>query len=193
VVPLFVLDDSILSQANGLGVAFMLASLRWLRSWYQDHGGTLVIQHGKSAEILPQVAKTVGADQVVWNRDHSQLSRSRDRAVRQSLTQAGVAYRAVPNENLPGMRSFQTPVIEPETHLAGPAAVDIETTPVPQLSDLTGHSYDSAPLTAGTEAARKRLDALSNGTTYRRCDDTSDVRSGRTAVLNRMRTVSDQS
>jgi len=35
VMSVFVLDDAILSQADGLGVAFMLGSLRKLRDWYQ--------------------------------------------------------------------------------------------------------------------------------------------------------------
>jgi hypothetical protein len=167
VVALFVLDDAILSRADGLGVAFMLSSLRALRGWYQNHGSDLVIQHGDPTDAVGRVAETVGADRVVWNSDHSRLARRRDRAVRRALTRTGVAYTAVPGERSTGA----DPVAEPEAYLADPDAFGVETRTVPRLSELDEGTYDSAPLTAGTASARKRLRALSNGTTYRRCDD----------------------
>ena len=175
VVPLFVLDTAILSRADALGVAFMLGSLRALRDWYRDHGGDIVIQHGDPTDIVARIAETIGAEQVVWNRDHSRLARERDHAVQRALTRAGVAYTSVPSRQPTGMESSTRSVSEPEAWLANPTTLGVETMTVPQLSDLDEDTYDSAPLVAGTESAHKRLEALSNGTTYRQCDDRDDL------------------
>jgi len=182
VVPLFVLDTAILSRADALGVAFMLGSLRTLRDWYRDHGSDIVIQHGDPTEAVARIAEAIGAEHVVWNRDHSRLARERDHSVQRSLTRAGVDYTSVENRQPPGMGSSTTSVSEPEAWLANPKALGIETRTVPRLSDLDDGTYDSAPLIAGTEAARKRLRALSNGTTYRRCDDRDDINQRDTAL-----------
>jgi len=173
VVPLFVLDDAILSRADALGVAFMLGSLHALREWYREHGSDLVIQHGDPTEVVAHVAETVGANQVVWNADHSRLARGRDRAVKRALDHAGVDYTSVRNERSTGLNAATPLVSEPTAYLAEPTDLGIEPMAVPRLSEIGAHTYDSTPLVAGTEAARKRLDALSNGTTYRRCDDRS--------------------
>ena len=172
VVPVFVLDDAILSLADGLGVAFMLGSLHELRDWYRGHGGDIVIQRGDPTDVVDRLARTLGVERVVWNEDYSQLARGRDRAVQRALTRTGVAYTSVPNDQPTEMKSATTLPSNPEAYLATPHALDIETEAVPRLSELSEGEYDSAPLTAGTESARKRLRSLSNGTTYRRCDDT---------------------
>ena len=171
VVPLFVLDDAILSRADGLGVAFMLGSLRALREWYQDRGSDLAIQRGDPTEVVSRVARRLNADRVVWNSDHSRLARGRDRAVQRALTRAGVAYTSVSSDQPTERESTSKTVWEPEARLANPNALGIETGAVPRLSELSEHGYDSAPLTVNTESASKRLRALSNGTTYRRCDE----------------------
>lgn len=173
VVPLFVLDEAILSRADGLGVAFMLGSLHALRDWYRDHGSDLVVQYGDPTEVVGRIAETVGATQVVWNSDHSRLARGRDRAVQRALTSAGVDYTAVRPTQPAGGESTRL-VSEAAAYLADPTELGVETKPVPQLSELDDGRYDSAPLTAGTEAAEKRLRALSNGTTYRQCDETTE-------------------
>lgn len=176
VVPLFVLDDAILSRADGLGVAFMLGSLRALREWYRDRGGDIAIQRGDPTEVVSRVARDLDADRVVWNGDHSRLARGRDRAVRRSLTRAGVAYTSVPSDRETEAREVSRAISDPESYLADPNALGIETGTVPRLSELGEHGYDSAPLTVNTESASKRLRALSNGTTYRRCDDSDSSR-----------------
>lgn len=183
VVPLFVLDDTILSRADGLGVAFMLGSLHALRDWYRDHGGDIVIRHGDPTDVVGRVARTLAVERVVWNGDHSRLARGRDRAVRRALTRTGVAYTSVPSERPTEMTASTMPFSDPEAHLSPPSALGIEPGTVPRLSDLGAAEYDSAPLVAGTESARKRLRALSNGTTYRRCDDDGDDVSRRDTAL----------
>lgn len=175
VVSLFVLDDAILSRADGLGVAFMLGSLHALRDWYRDHGGDLLIRHGDPTEVVSRIARTLGVERVVWNGDHSRLARGRDRAVRRALARTGTAYTSVPSDRPAEETPSTIPLSEPEAHLARPTALGIRTGTVPRLSDLDAAEYDSAPLVAGTESARKRLRALSNGTTYRRCDDGEDT------------------
>lgn len=186
VVPLFVLDDAILARADALGVAFMLGSLHALRDWYRGHGSDLVIRHGDPTDVVGRIARTVGVEQIVWNRDHSRLARGRDRAVQRALTRAGVAYTSVPSERPTETKSSATPFSTPEAYLAPPNAIGIETGTIPRLSDLGEDAYDSAPLAAGTESARKRLRALSNGTTYRRCDDEEEYVAQRDTALDRL-------
>lgn len=171
VVPVFVLDDAILAHADGLGVAFMLGSLRALRAWYEKRGSDLVIQHGDPTDAVHRIANSVAADRVVWNHDHSRLARGRDRAVKRALTRADVAYRAVPNDDSSDRDTTERPAT-PATYLADTETLPVETQPVPRLTQLGDAAYDTTPLVAGTETARKRLRALANGTTYRRIDDT---------------------
>ncbi|WP_435099257.1 deoxyribodipyrimidine photo-lyase [Halorubrum sp. N11] len=171
VMSVFVLDDAILSQADGLGVAFMLGSLRELRDWYRGYGSDLVIQHGDPTDIVGHIARTIGVERVVWNQDYSRLARQRDRAVQRALTRTGVTYTSVPTGQAARTSSSTTLPSDPEAYLANPHTLAIETREVPRLSDLREEEYDSAPLTAGTKSARKQLRALSNGTTYRRYDD----------------------
>jgi deoxyribodipyrimidine photo-lyase len=171
VVSAFVLDDAILSRADGLGVAFMLGSLRALRDWYRDRGSDLVIRRGDPTEVVRHLAETVGAERVVWNGDHSRLARGRDRAVRRALARAGVDYASVPSGGSNEPEPSAAPPSDPEARLAGRDALRIENEAVPRLADLGDDAYDPAPLTLGTESARNRLRALSNGTTYRQCDD----------------------
>jgi len=175
VVSLFVLDDAILARADALGVAFMLGSLHALRDWYRDHGSDLVIQHGDPTDVVGRVAETIDAETVVWNSDHSRLARGRDRAVQQALARDGVEYTAVSNEQSTGIPTAGRLVSEPAAYLVDPNEFGIETRAVPRLAELAEAEYDSTPLIAGTESARKRLEALSNGTTYRRCDDATEV------------------
>jgi hypothetical protein len=184
VVPVFVLDDAILSRADGLGVAFMLGSLHALRDWYRDHGSDLVIRHGDPTDVVEQIARTVGVERVVWNSDRSRLARGRDRAVQRVLTRAGVAYTAVPSEQSHEAKSSTPPAAEPKSCLADPDALGLETGTVPRLSDLGKHGYDSAPLTVGTESAQKQLRALADGTTYRQCDDDSGFVNRHEAALD---------
>ncbi len=181
VASLFVLDDSVLSRANGLGVAFMLGSLHALRDWYRTHGSDLVIRHGDPTDVVCRTATEIGATRVVWNEDHSRLARERDDAVQRALTRSEIDYTAVPGAQLDGSSASSTVVAEPEAHLADPTALGLAPETVPRLADLGEDAFDPAPLTAGTEAARKRLQALSNGTTYRRCDDDT----GRVAPIHR--------
>lgn len=175
VVSLFVLDDTILTHADRLGVAFMLGSLHTLRDWYRAHGGDLLIRRGDSTEIVSETAQTIGAERVVWNSDHSQLARGRDRAVTRALSRADITYTAVQNVQSTAVQSSTMPVSEPDAHLADPNTLELENRAVPQLTDLEEVAFDSAPLIAGTESAEKQLQAMSNGTTYRRCD-TVDTR-----------------
>jgi len=171
VVSVFVLDDAILSRANGLGVAFMLGSLRALRDWYRDHGSDLVIQRGDPIDVVARVTDVVGAERVVWNSDHSRLARERDRGVQRALARAGVAYASVPSGRPTEPASPAAASSDPEARLADVDALRVENEAVPRLADLDGATNDPAPLTAGTESARKRLRALSDGTTYRECDE----------------------
>jgi deoxyribodipyrimidine photo-lyase len=66
VVPLFVLDDAIISrrEQNATGLSFLLGSLRDLDASLRERGGRLVVRRGQWATAVLQAAEQAGAGQV---------------------------------------------------------------------------------------------------------------------------------
>ncbi|MFO7832689.1 MAG: deoxyribodipyrimidine photo-lyase, partial [Halohasta sp.] len=91
VLALFVFDDGVLDHAGPARVSYLLDALAELRAWYRDRGGDLLIRHGDPRKVVPEVASTVDAERVVWNRDYTGLARERDAAVRQALNEAEIS------------------------------------------------------------------------------------------------------
>lgn len=92
VLPVFVLDETVLDHAGSPRVAFMLAALAELREAYRERGGDLLVEHGDPAAVVPDLAEEVDADRVVWNHDYSGLARERDEAVRAALDERGTDH-----------------------------------------------------------------------------------------------------
>ncbi len=95
VVPLFVLDPSVLEHASPVRVACLLEALESLRSWYDAHGSDLLVVRGEASAAVPRVATAHDAATVVWNEDYSGLARERDQAVRAALADEGIAAESV--------------------------------------------------------------------------------------------------
>jgi deoxyribodipyrimidine photo-lyase len=100
VVPLFVVDPAI---TGGRGASrprarFLAASLHELDGALRERGGRLVVRHGDPGEVLPALAREVGADVVRWTADASPFGRARDARVSDALEAAGVAARAHPGQ-----------------------------------------------------------------------------------------------
>ena len=91
VTGVFVLDPAILSAADmaPARVWFLLESLRELQASWRKAGSQLLLLQGDPAEVLPPLAKAIGAGVVAWNRDVEPYGRERDRRVAAALQAQG--------------------------------------------------------------------------------------------------------
>ena len=190
VVPVFVFDPGVLEYASPPRVSFMLDALSHLRDAYRERGSDLVLLRGDPSTVLVEFATEIGADRVVWNRDYSGLSRSRDAGVRVALDNAGIDRLAVHDaiHHEPGSittnegehysvftyfwkkwrsRDKAEPYEEPSADRL--AAVTGE--PLPDLETLGFEQPDASIQPAGTAAARDRLSSFCEGPIYRYAED----------------------
>ncbi|NGM70825.1 deoxyribodipyrimidine photo-lyase [Natronolimnobius sp. AArcel1] len=93
VVPVFVLDPTILEHASPIRVACLRRALASLRAWYRERDSDLVLAQGEASGVIPALAAEYGADAVHWNADYSGLASERDRAVTAALEDADVTVR----------------------------------------------------------------------------------------------------
>ncbi len=93
VLPLFILDDAILSAPAiaPARVAFLLDSLRALDAELQQHGTRLIIRRGASIPTLRAITEETSATAVYWNRDYSPFAKKRDAQAAAMLHEIGVA------------------------------------------------------------------------------------------------------
>lgn len=92
VTPLFVLDPMFLQRSGAPRLAFLFRTLRELN---RELGGALVVRVGDPVEIVPRVAKEVGAAQVFASKDFAPYGQKRDAAVAQALEKVGVKLNHV--------------------------------------------------------------------------------------------------
>ncbi|ELZ17552.1 cryptochrome/photolyase family protein [Natrinema limicola] len=185
VVPLFVLDPTVLEYASPIRVACLLEALDDLRAWYRERGSELLVVRGEASAVVPEVAAEYDAARVVWNEDYSGLAAERDRAVRAALEDADVTCESVhdaihhePGSITPNQgahysvfsyfwkkwrdREKRDPVDEPD-------AADLATVssdPIPSLADLGFDEPEATPPTVTTAAARERVAAFCAGPIY---------------------------
>jgi deoxyribodipyrimidine photo-lyase len=111
VLALFVLDPVLLRSA-GLGRrAWLMAALHALDTELRDGGGPgLSVLAGRPAEVLPRVARQVGAASVHISADFAPYGRRRDAVVHAALAAVGVELRATgsPYGVAPGMLRTQS-------------------------------------------------------------------------------------
>ncbi|AEH37978.1 cryptochrome/photolyase family protein [Halopiger xanaduensis] len=203
VVPVFVLDPTVLEYASPIRVACMLEALESLRAWYRERGGDLVIARGEASAVIPRLADEYGADAVSWAEDYSGLAAERDRAVTAALEDRGLEPRPVrdalhhePGSITPNKgdhysvfsyfwkkwrdREKLDPVDAPDAAaLADPsggtgASTDATTDSIPSLADLGFADPEATPPTVTRAAARERLESFCSGPIYR-YDETRDV------------------
>lgn len=87
VLPLFVIDPSLWKPAGGPKLAWLAATLRRLD---ESLGGRLVIRLGDPVDVVPRVAREVGADSVHVSRENEPYGLERDRRVVAGLQEIGV-------------------------------------------------------------------------------------------------------
>ena len=195
VVSLFVFDPGVLEHAGPPRVSYLLESLAELREWYRDQGGDLLVRRGDPEQVVADVAREIGADRVVWNRDYSGLARERDSRVRMALDDVDIPresfHDAICHE--PGSittnqgdpysvftyfgrkwqdREKDEPYPAPDAGvLVDSETLGVEAGELLTLADLGFDDPEANLLAAGTEAARKRLNAFCEDGIYRYDDD----------------------
>lgn len=91
VVPVFVLDPTLLAHAGPVRAAALTEVLRATNAAYDQ---TLVIAHGDPVEVLPRLASEVDADQVVISAETEPWGANRDAEVGGALEEKGVRLTA---------------------------------------------------------------------------------------------------
>ena len=191
VVSLFVFDPGVLEHAGPPRVSYLLESLAELREWYHNRGGELVVRRGDPELVVVDVAQQLDVDRVVWNRDYTGLARERDSQVRMALDDVGISresfHDAICHE--PGSittnqgepysvftyfgrkwqdRGKDEPYPAPDTDmLVDGETLGVEAGELPTLDELGFDEPEADLLPAGTEAARRRLDAFCEDGIYR--------------------------
>ncbi len=86
VVPLFVLDDALLSAAGTPNrMSFLLDSLQALRTSLRELGGELLVRRGEVVSEVVRIASAVGAKTVFVGEDVSRYAQQRLRRLREQL------------------------------------------------------------------------------------------------------------
>ena len=89
VVPLFVLDDHALVRVAPARVWYLRGALQELDRALRSRGSRLLVRTGDPVEVVPDVARTVGAAVVLASGDVTPYSRQRDTAVASVLERDG--------------------------------------------------------------------------------------------------------
>ena len=110
VIPVFVIDPTLVEFAGAPRVTFMLDCLSSLRHWYRERGSDLVVRVGDPATELPAIGHQYEANDIVWNDDYSGLATRRDTSVRTSLHNEGITETTYADAYLyaPGSITTQT-------------------------------------------------------------------------------------
>jgi len=181
VVPLFVLDDTILASrfAGANRVRFLADSLRDLDASLRDRGGRLVIRRGRWVDEVVAAARDAGATEIHVSDDVSGYARRRAAALERATTQARIALHRHPGITVvaPGAltpsagdhyrvftpyyrRWLEAPwrrVVSAPQRIAVPER--LESAPVAMLDELVSEVPSPELLEGGEREGRRRLDA----------------------------------
>lgn len=83
--------DDTLRPRGGAQKWFVHHALARLDESLKAKGSALVILRGASRDLVPQVAKSIGAQRVTWNRRYGQAERDLDSGIKAELKDAGIA------------------------------------------------------------------------------------------------------
>ncbi len=200
VVPLFVVDERLTSSGrfpSGPRNAFLRGCLADLDAALRARGAALVVRHGRPEDVVPELARELGAAEVLWTSAVSPFARRRDQAVTDALARAGIvacpqpggycADVSVPRTKAGKPMTVFTPfrrvqrelprraVLEAPARLRLPDGLDPGELPAgPSLADELPEPFRSP----GEAAARVAMDAWVDGPIDRYGDRHDDLSGG---------------
>ena len=89
VLPIYVLDKTVLSHAGAARISFLCDALSALRADYRQLGADLLVVIGEAEDVIPTVSRFVDAREVHWNVAYTGLGRRRDGNVERRLREDG--------------------------------------------------------------------------------------------------------
>ncbi|WP_152204619.1 cryptochrome/photolyase family protein [Georgenia thermotolerans] len=152
VLPVFVADPALLASAGSVRRAYLSAALGAARESYD---GALVVREGRPEDVIPALAREVGATSVHVSRETTPYGRRRDRRVERALGDVPLVATGTPYAVGPGLvrkgdgTPFQvfTPFSRAWREQGWPS-------PAPVPAGLRWHrGVESAPLPAGDDVA----------------------------------------
>jgi deoxyribodipyrimidine photo-lyase len=174
------------------------AALQALAARSGAEGGGLIVHHGVAAECVPQLARELGVQEVLTNRDYEPQAMARDKQVAQALQDLGIAfsdykdqvlldrdevltqqgqpysvftpYKRAWLQKLDGFQLTPYPVERYADHLAAPPAGEA----IPSLQDLgfAPTNLKALPMPVGMQGAQQLLaDFLPRMAAYQQARD----------------------
>ena len=169
VIPLFVLDETLLKNSNSARNAFLFANLFHLDQALRQRGSRLILRRGDPIKCLVDMYHECSADAVFAERDHTPYAIKRDQRAAQALPlQLLPGVSIAPPESI--LKSDQTPytVFTPYSRRWKDAVVPIPPLPAPEHLPLSIDLH-SEPIPAhtphalfptGEHTARERVEAF---------------------------------
>lgn len=190
IIPIFIVDPTILTHGSPPRVDFLLDCLDSLRAAYRSRGSDILIKHGDPETVLPTLIDQYSIDHVSWNIDYSPLARNRDTAIEDQLQNHGIQTTSLHDavSQPPGsittaagesykVYSYYADKWRNNSHadpLPPPSDTQLQSItgePIPTLADL-GFDAPTATLPeAGTQAANHLLEQFCTDAIYQYADD----------------------
>ena len=90
VIPVFIDDNDCGRQPGIMGRWWRDKSLAQLNDALKSRGSRLIFRKGRAQDVLPTLAKQVGATAVYWNRQYEADIVARDTAIKRTLKEGGI-------------------------------------------------------------------------------------------------------
>lgn len=180
VIAVFIFEDAFRTgpDVGAARLEFLLQSVESLRKSLAELGQTLVIRHGKSEEILPQLCREAGAQAVFANKRYEPYAQRRDERVVRALLDVGVGFELfkdavvweeqeiltqsgdpytvfTPYSKAWKARPVPPPV--PEIKSSSSRALKMRSDSLPLSAEDAGHPLSQAIPAAGERAALEQL------------------------------------
>jgi deoxyribodipyrimidine photo-lyase len=200
VLPAFCLDDRLLHgrHSSGARTQFLLESLTDLDDALRSAGSRLIVRRGRPEDVLPELARESGADQIHYTRDLTPFARRRGRGVTEAMhdsgielvahpglavvedaaalrTKAGTPYRVFTPFHRTWQEAARRAPSRAPKHL--PKCPDVDSDPLPTLEQLGLRQEVTKPRRGGERAGLARMEWFLNGPIdrYARTHDVLDV------------------
>lgn len=190
-IPLFIFEDAFRTgpDVGAARLGFLLQSVESLRKNLAELGHKLIIRCGKSEEILPKLAKEIGAQAVFANKRYEPYTQKRDERITKALLDVGVGFELFKDAviweeaeilNLAGKpytvftpyskawkaKAIPLPKAKLKNSNTQPHAPNIPADTLPAATDALGHPLTQTIPPGGERAALELLRKFMAGPVY---------------------------